>query len=254
MNKIIQHNYKSMIRPVVPKKRALLVGINYKNTRNELYGCINDVLNISKLLIPRGYSCTILTDQTAVKATKKNILDSFRQMLINSVPGDICFFHYSGHGISTIDRNGDELDRRDEMICPCDMNYISDDEMNLIIRNFLQAGVTLFGLFDSCYSGTMLDLKYNYLNNVINPKVPDTKTNVIMISGCMDTQTSADTFIDKSWVGAMTTSFLKSLPNSTSLSSLLRNMRIYLSTNRYSQIPQLSTGRLLNINLTNLYF
>ena len=31
-------------------KYALLIGINYKNTTNELNGCINDVMNMKKYI------------------------------------------------------------------------------------------------------------------------------------------------------------------------------------------------------------
>jgi hypothetical protein len=258
---IIQKNYKSIIQPTIvkpnvvkpiPKKSALLVGINYTKTSNQLYGCINDIQNIGKLLTQKGYTCTMLTDLTPIKATKNNILNALNQLLTNATNGDTLFFHYSGHGTNTIDRNKDELDGKDEMICPCDFNMISDDELNQLIRLKLKPNVTLFALFDSCFSGTVLDLKYNYLPNIINPRVPETNSNVIMISGCMDNQTSADTFINKAWCGAMTSAFLSSV-NSPSLNALIMNMRNYLRNN-YSQIPQLSSGKLLNINRPTLYF
>ena len=194
----------------------------------------------------------MLTDLTPIRATKNNILNALKQLLTNAKDGDKLFFHYSGHGTNTLDRNGDELDRRDEMICPCDYNLISDDELNQIIRLHLKPNVTLFALFDSCFSGTVLDLRYNYLPNILNSRVPETKSNVIMISGCMDNQTSADTFINRSWCGAMTNAFLTCV-NSPSLNALITNMRKYLKNN-YTQIPQLSSGKLLNINTPTLYF
>jgi hypothetical protein len=260
MNKIVQYNYKSIIqskpkpsRTNIPKKRALLVGINYENTKYRLKGCINDVNNISNILTQKGYTCVKITDQTSMKPTKANILLLLQQLLTTSVSGDTCFFHYSGHGTSTMDRNKDELDGRDEMICPLDMNFILDDELNSLIRKYLPAGVTLFALFDSCFSGTVLDLKYNYLPHVMNSRVKETNSNVIMISGCSDSQLSADAWINNNWQGAMTNSFINSLPSSTSLVSLLQKMRTYLFKNKYTQIPQMSTGRLVNINLPNLY-
>jgi len=253
---IIQQNYKLTILQKktikqVSKKSALLVGINYTNMPNQLYGCINDVQNVGKLLTQKGYTCTLLTDLTPIRATKKNILNAFKQLLTNATAGDNLFFHYSGHGTSTLDMNKDELDRKDEMICPCDLNNISDDELNKVIQLNLKPNVTLFALFDSCFSGTVLDLKYNYLPNIVNPHVPETISNVVMISGCMDNQNSADTFINREWCGAMTSAFLTCV-NSPSLNVLLQNMRKYLKN--YSQIPQLSSGKLLNINTPTLYF
>jgi len=253
---IVQQNYKAIINPpkiIVPKKTALLVGINYTNTSSKLNGCINDIQNVATLLRQKGYTCSLMTDLTPVRATKNNILNALTQLLITANNGDSLFFHFSGHGTRTIDRSGDELDGRDEMICPCDFNMITDDELNKLVHTHLKPSVTLFALFDSCFSGTVLDLKYNYAPNVINPRVAETKSNVIMISGCMDSQTSADTFLDRQWCGAMTNAFLTCV-NSPSLNSLVTNMRSYLKNKKYSQIPQLSTGKLVNINQNILYF
>ena len=250
---ITNYNFKSLIKPILPKKRALLVGINYTNTPQKLNGCINDVVNVANYLKGKGYTSTVITDTTRVRATKNNILTLFKQLLITSNPGDICFFHYSGHGTNTIDKNRDEKDGLDEQLVPCDFKMIVDDELKTIIQKFLPANFTLFGLFDSCFSGTVLDLKYNYLPSVVNEKTSETKSNVIMISGCTDQQTSADAFINKKWAGAMTTSFLQSVQTSSSVSSLVQKMQKYLVDNQFTQIPQLSSGK--NIDITSgLYF
>ena len=253
---ITNQNFKILIKPIkpiVPKKRALLVGINYVRTAYQLNGCVNDVVNVSNFLKTKGYTSTIITDTTQVQATKNNILMLLKQLFITSNPGDTCFFHYSGHGTNTVDKNGDEADRRDEQIVPCDFNMILDDELKALIQNFLPANVTLFALFDSCFSGTVLDLKYNYFPTFVNQKESETKSNVIMISGCTDKQTSADAFINKKWAGAMTTSFLQSVQGSSSISVLVQRMQKYLATNKFTQIPQLSTGKIINIT-DGLYF
>jgi hypothetical protein len=253
---IFHQNYKAIIsppKPILPKKTALLIGINYTNTSSKLNGCINDIQNVSNLLRTKGYTCLLMSELTPVKATKNNILNALIQLLTNANQGDSLFFHFSGHGTNTVDRDRDELDGRDEMICPCDFKMISDDELNKIIQLHLKPNVSLFALFDSCFSGTVLDLKYNFAPNVINPRVPETKSNVIMISGCRDNQTSADTVINNQWCGAMTNAFLTCV-NAPSLNVLVSNMRTYLKNNRYSQIPQLSSGKLININQNTLYF
>jgi len=253
---IVQQNYKAIITPpkqILPKKTALLIGINYTNTPQQLGGCINDTQNVSKLLTSKGYTCFLISELSTIKATKNNILKALIQLLTNSRAGDSLFFHFSGHGTSTLDRNKDELDGKDEMICPCDFKMITDDELNKIIQMYLKPNVTFFALFDSCFSGTVLDLKYNYAPNIINPRVPETKSNVIMISGCMDNQESADTVINNEWCGAMTNAFLTCI-NAPSLNALLTNMRSHLKKNNYKQIPQLSSGKFININQNNLYF
>lgn len=42
------------------------------------------------------------------------------------------------------------------------MGHITDDEMHRIMVRPLQAGVRLTAIFDSCHSGTALDLPYIY--------------------------------------------------------------------------------------------
>jgi len=239
-------------------KKALLIGCNYRGTENELIGCINDVSNIQKML-KTSYGFTnpfVMTDDTPKIPTRENILNAFKSLLMAGQSGDTLFFLFSGHGGNTIDKNSEELDGLDEVIYPLDLNYIVDDELKAMIQTHLKKDVTLFALFDSCHSGTMMDLKYQYLNsdksnnNTENNKNLETLGNVIMISGCMDNQKSADAPISLSHQGAMTWSFLdaiKTNPNIT-WNDLVLNMRTTLSKSFFSQTPQLSSGKPLDLN------
>ena len=240
-------------------KKALLIGINYNGTPNQLHGCINDIDAISERISKNGFdNITTLTDNTSVKPTKNNILNAFTNLLANSQSGDILFFAYSGHGSYSIDRNGDETTGYDQLIVPSDLNMISDDELKLIIQSNLKSGVTLFAMFDSCFSGSVLDLRYQYMdslnydNYTENNRELETNGNVFMISGCSDYQTSADAFINNKANGAMTWSLLETLkqtPNCT-WRELLKTMRDLLKTSNYSQIPQFSSGKFENIDTT----
>jgi hypothetical protein len=135
------------------------------------------------------------------------------------------------------------------MIISSDLQGVLDDELKTILSNHLKREVTIIGLFDSSHSGTMFDLKFNYLDSnnydkyTENDRVSECNGNVIMISGCMDAQTSAEAQIDNKPQGAMTWSFIESInktPNCT-WSELLKSMRDMLKTTSFSQIPQLST-------------
>ena len=250
------------------KKEALLIGINYIGKSYELKGCINDTTNLKNLL-QQSFSYnnfTLLTDLTNKKPNKTNIMDELTKLLVNSKEGDHIFFLYSGHGTHTADLNRDELDGQDEMIFPLEAfnnkTCISDDELFNVIKTNLKLGVKLFMLFDSCFSGTVVDLKYNYLVNnletINNPNVSETKGQVIMISGCKDNQTSADTYVNfngkNDFSGAMTFAFLETINTlgiKITYKTLLENMRSILLKNNYSQIPQCSSGTLMDIN--NLY-
>ena len=72
---------------------------------------------------------------------------------------------YLGHGGQTEDLDGDEDDGYDEVIYPVDYRragHIVDDEMHRILVSSLQPGVRLTAIFDSCHSGSALDLPYVY--------------------------------------------------------------------------------------------
>ena len=240
-------------------KKALLIGINYTGTTNQLYGCINDVNCIKDRIVKQGFidnNIKIITDLTPKKANRVNILKEFKNLLVNSQAGDLLFFLYSGHGSYTIDRNGDERNGYDEMIVTCDLQGILDDELKSLIQTYLKAEVTLFALFDSCFSGTVLDLKYQYLDSLNyekyteNSKDLETNGNVFMISGCTDQQTSADAFINGKASGAMTWSLLEGLKQKPVCSwrELIKTMRDLLKQSQYEQIPQLSSGTFVNID------
>ncbi len=248
----------------VDKKKALLLGLNYTGTQYELNGCINDVMDMSQVLI-NNYGFTsnnieIMTDTTETKPTRENILNSFTNLIKNAVSGDTLMFAYSGHGTNSKDRNKDEWDGMDEMIVTLDDKIILDDEFHTIIKNNLKAGVNLFMFFDCCNSGTMMDLRYQYLDTmrggktVINSNYTDLAGNVVCISGCQDNQTSADAYINGRFNGALTWSFIQSTksvlrPNWLNLLSSMRNL---LKQNKYSQIAQMSSGRMLT-NTSQLF-
>ncbi len=240
-------------------KKALLVGINYIGSPYALNGCINDVNSIKDKISNRGFKdINILTDLSAKKPTRANILTEFKNLLINSQAGDLLLFCFSGHGSNTVDRNNDETDGRDELIFCSDFQVVIDDEFKTIIQTTLKENVTLFAMLDSCFSGTVLDLKYQYLdslnydNYTENSKQLETKGNVLMISGCNDKQTSADAVFNNIPNGAMTWSFLQSLEQNKdkqlSWRELVKSMRDLLKKSRFTQIPQLSSGQFADID------
>ncbi|KAH3992858.1 hypothetical protein HBI56_199630 [Parastagonospora nodorum] len=154
------------------KRKALLIGINYFGQRGQLRGCINDVKNMSTYLneffgYKREDMVTLTDDQQnpMSQPTKANILRAMHWLVKDARPNDSLFFHYSGHGGQTKDLDGDEDDGNDEVIYPVDFRtagHIVDDEMHRIMVGTLQPGVRLTAIFDSCHSGSALDLPYIY--------------------------------------------------------------------------------------------
>ncbi|OUM65245.1 hypothetical protein PIROE2DRAFT_41838 [Piromyces sp. E2] len=151
-------------------KKALFIGINYKGTSAELKGCINDVKNVSELFCRRfGFqNCLYLTDEQQdpdKKPTYNNILEGMKWLVQGAKSGDSLFFHYSGHGGTAKDTDGDEVDGFDETILPLDFQksgQIVDDVIYEHLVTPLPQGCRLTAIFDSCHSGTVLDLPYTY--------------------------------------------------------------------------------------------
>ncbi|KAG8905382.1 Ca(2+)-dependent cysteine protease [Tulasnella sp. 417] len=154
------------------KKKALIIGINYFGTDQELGGCINDARNM-RTFITRNYGyrdedIVVLTDDAqnpVQRPTRANIIRAMEWLVRGAAANDSLFFHYSGHGGLTKDLDGDEEDGWDEVIYPIDFKetaHIIDDEMHEIMVRPLPAGCRLTAIFDSCHSGSALDLPYIY--------------------------------------------------------------------------------------------
>ncbi|KAB5578840.1 metacaspase-1 [Coniochaeta sp. 2T2.1] len=154
------------------RRKALLIGINYFGQKGELRGCINDTKNVSNFLMERyGYKredMVILTDDQSnpvLQPTKDNIIRAMKWLVADAQPNDALFLHFSGHGGQTEDFDGDEEDGNDEVIYPVDYKragHIVDDEIHFHVVKPLRAGVRLTAIFDSCHSGSVMDLPYIY--------------------------------------------------------------------------------------------
>jgi len=250
------HNADKGKKPIL--KKALLIGINYRNTSYELYGCINDAYSMEKLLKTKyGYtSTTIITDDTVTKPTSRNIISLFTNFLRTSVSGQTLFVMFSGHGSYIRDTNNDEKSKNDQLLIGCDLAGVLDDTIKTIINKYLPMGVTLIFMADSCFSGSVLDLRYQYMDTLnnksidVNNKQTQTRGNVILISGCQDNQTSSDTVVNDTPNGALSIAVMGALNNTNrpTWSNFITTVRKSLKDNGFSQVPQLSSGKPLNIN------
>jgi hypothetical protein len=251
-------------------KKGLLIGINYTGTSSELNGCINDQENLCNFLTDGKYiknsELTLMNDHQSGKLypSRKNILDQFDDLVKfadQNKGKDVCLIlSYSGHGSYLRDRNGDELDKRDEVLCPIDYDksgFITDDLIKAQLVDKLHSGVKLMVLMDCCHSGTIIDLKYNYSVDKISTytvygDMEQNDCEVVMISGCKDSQTSADAYIKEGfhyeYQGAMTASFLACYSDNTSYTKLVNDMRRWLKRGKYSQVPQLSASFCIDVN------
>ena len=148
-------------------KKALSIGINYPGSSNALRGCVNDSIMIEKLLHDHyGFEdITLLLDNNA---TTDNMRKALHALVAGATPGDILFFHYSGHGSQLPDKAEDddfEPDGLDEILCPVDLNWrdkvIRDDELKAIFDS-VPNGVNLTVFLDCCNSGGGIDQLNEY--------------------------------------------------------------------------------------------
>ncbi len=232
-------------------KRAVLIGINkYQVPGSDLNGCVNDVKNLSSVLKTYyGFQDKDITTLTDLKATKKAMQAAIQKLIKSGKKGDTLLFHYSGHGSNVPDDNGDEADRRDEILCPTDLDWkdtLRDDWLRKTL-NKLRKGVNLTVIMDCCHSGTItravtppdaprrerflpcpLDLMATESGRRLRgtvrgqlgkaPRGRKRKSDVVhaaipemLITGCRATQTSADAHIGGTYNGALTYYLVESI-------------------------------------------
>jgi hypothetical protein len=154
------------------RKFALLIGIgNYPPDGGwKPIHAQNDLLLMSDALQRRGFLSENIFTLTDQAATREGILQAWKKELLARIkPGDVVYFHFSGHGQQVADNNGDELDGYDEAIVPYDSpqaykagvnegeKLIRDDELNRMytdLRRRLGPKGNLMVVVDACHSGT----------------------------------------------------------------------------------------------------
>ncbi|MBN2505894.1 MAG: caspase family protein [Verrucomicrobia bacterium] len=271
-------------------KKALLIGINrYQVPGADLRGCVNDVANLKRALIEfAGFKSANIRTLLDRRTTKANMQAGMVRLLKGARKGDVLVLHYSGHGSNVPDRSGDEADHRDEILCPTDLDWadpLLDDWLRTTFDR-LPAGVSFTVIMDCCHSGTCtravqppdapsverylpspLDLwaaesRRRLTGTVRGTLVPAgraarAKSDVVvadigevLITGCRDTQTSADAYIAGSYHGALTYHLVQAIrekQGKLTYRQLHRRTVALLRQGRYDQVPQLE-GRTSNLD------
>ncbi|RDW65235.1 hypothetical protein BP5796_09927 [Coleophoma crateriformis] len=157
----------------MPRRKALLIGINYVGTKHQLSGCVNDALNIRKYLIEgRGFSgdrhdMVMMTDTpenrgTPFEPTGANMMAAFQWLVTGNRPGDSVFLSYSAQ---VRDPDGDRESGFDDTICPLDFEshgQIDSDTLHKTLISPMIPSARLTILFDCCHSGSAVELPYVY--------------------------------------------------------------------------------------------
>ena len=233
------------------KNKALLVGINkYPDPRNELRGCVNDILEMEHFIAETNkiYPKENIKKLTDKQATKKGILTQLKWLIDDAEPGDQLLFHYSGHGAQAPTLHAPlEKDGLDEIICPYDFD--GTNNTSLRDKEFAQLfaaipkGVHFVWISDSCHAEdlsrdpfkadelvTNSDYKqyrfftglphYEQVVNYEEEKGDITiennapfisPLNGALLSACQSDELSADTYINNRFIGAFTHYLIENL-------------------------------------------
>jgi len=147
-------------------KRAVLIGINYVGQPRALTASHNDILNMKGYLIN---ACqfnaaninVLIDDDKHTNPTRQNITNALSALVQSSKAGDVSVIHFSGHGEQLRSKTNPE--GWDETILPVDFStagQIRDVELYSTVVTKMPKGVYMTCLFDSCHSGSILNLPY----------------------------------------------------------------------------------------------
>ena len=267
-------------------KRAVLIGINkYQVPGADLQGCVNDVKNLKGALTTYyGFDDKDITTLMDAKATKKAMERAIKKLIAKGRKDDVLLLHYSGHGSNVPDDNGDEADHRDEILCPTDLDWknpFRDDWLRKALGK-LRREVNLTVIMDCCHSGTItrvmnpfdaprrqryLPCPWDLIATESGRKLRGTlrgqlgkaprgrkrKKDIVhadiqelLITGCRDTQTSADAYISGSYNGALTYYLVESIKEAEgklTYRELHQRTAAKLKQEDFDQIPQLEGRR-----------
>jgi hypothetical protein len=256
-------------------KRSLHIGINdYPGTGNDLSGCVNDANDWREALEPRGFEATSYLDK---EATKSNMFEAISKIVADTGRDDIAVITYSGHGTWVPDEDDDEVDGRDEALCPYDINegqVLVDDELYDVFGG-RKWGARIIFISDSCHSGTVAKVsnftlgaegdqkmaqKIRFLAPEIYIRGNETllkkalrvekakgrgkiRAASVLLSGCKDDEYSYDAWFNGRPNGAFTYVALKTLenlPDNAAYRNWYWKIREILPHVNYPQTPQLS--------------
>ncbi|KAL2156168.1 hypothetical protein VTH82DRAFT_913 [Thermothelomyces myriococcoides] len=164
--------------PATPKKYALLIGLDYYGSREQLdlYGCVADITaaetylrqyvgltEISKLLSPHP-NTEIAADPDLVRATRDNVVRAFKKIADDVSSGDFVYIHYAGHGgqiptrFPSIKSNGKDeafilVSDEPSDVTDRKVDYIRDVELAYLLMRIAEKRPAITLVLDCCHSG-----------------------------------------------------------------------------------------------------
>ena len=229
-----------------------------------------------------GFRKSDITTLVDKEATKRAMMAGIKALLKASKKGDVALLHYSGHGSHVPDDEAhrDEADGRDEILCPTNMNWddpMRDDWLRTALDT-ARDGVQLTVIMDCCHSGSNTrafgppdeEVKERFLpspwdiaaaetnrrtmrtvtsslrrsrgparrsSDIVNADIPE-----VLITGCRDTQTSADAFINGRFNGALTYGLVEAIrakKGKLTYGDLHERASATIRKKKFDQVPQL---------------
>jgi metacaspase-1 len=234
-----------------------------------------------------GFKKGDITTLVDSATTKKAMMAAIKTLVKNSKRGDVALLHYSGHGSHVPDdeKHRDETDGRDEILCPTDLNWddtLRDDWLRDTFGG-LRDGVHFTVIMDCCHSGTItraieppdVKVKQRFLpspwdiaaeesgrslkkkitselrgsrpaarkaKDIVDADIPE-----VLITGCRDTQTSADAFINGRFNGALTYGLVEAIRGSRgklTFRQLHERASAAIKKRKFQQVPQLECRKM----------
>jgi hypothetical protein len=248
-------------------KLALCIGINdYPHA--PLFGCVNDITTANDFLARRhGFKPDERFVCTDERATTQGYLDRLEAFVTGIQPGDKLILWLSHHGGTVA---GDEVDGRDEVLCPVDFNgqrqnIITDDQFSEILGR-VPEGVYSIVIADTCFSGGLMDQAIMRVGSIAVPRFyppeqafpdilpirrrvfrPEKLPRWILLSGCSEGETCADAMLGGRYRGAFSYYLIRALEEyegdantptwKPPLTELVIDVAGRLSDARYGQVP-----------------
>ena len=178
-------------------KIAILLEADQGNTLGG--SCIRDLYNLSnhlpdifdKILV---FSHQDLSDQHHhfnPKCTfqRNTILLKTISEIVSNSQLELLFMSISGHGYQQRDQEHDELDGMDEYI-KINGQVLLDDQFRSLIIEKIPESCTFIGLCDTCHSGSMFDLDYEFNESKWTRAShrPPFSRNCLSLGACLDNQ------------------------------------------------------------------
>jgi hypothetical protein len=186
----------------------LCVGIY--NTEDPLCSPAQDAEAMAFIAAQEGYS--VIHKLINQEATTKRFLEIFDSCIQQLHDGDTLFMTFSGHGGQIDDKDGDELDGKDEIWCFYD-HYLIDDDLRekwqlfrkgvriIVVSSSCHSRSTLKVCDNDCFSGSVFkaDTGIQKIVNqngksILEAYFPDPliKAGIVHLSACEDYQQSED--------------------------------------------------------------